>query len=127
LTLYVLVHFDEDLRRLGLYEAVRATCYGIQINVAKFYTIFELYCPGTGTFFVPVGELGMALLKIWEVSAFPLGSLPYEEYFPYEAELSLLEKQELALFETYRELMCYFYICTSMHENHKGASSSTKS
>jgi len=29
LTLYVLAHFEEDLKRLGIYEAVRATCYGI--------------------------------------------------------------------------------------------------
>ena len=105
MTLYVLAHFEEDLERLGLYEAVRATCYGIQMSVANFYTIFELYCPATGTFFTPVGELGMALHEMWEVSALPLGSLPYEEYFPCEAELALLEKQEPALLETYRELM----------------------
>ena len=61
LTLYVLAHFEEDLERLGLYEAVRATCYGIQMSVANFYAIFELYCPATGTFFTPVGELGMTL------------------------------------------------------------------
>ena len=51
MTLYILAHFEEDLERLGLYEAVRA----------NFYAIFELYCPATGTFFTPVGELGMAL------------------------------------------------------------------
>ena len=56
-----------------------------------------------------------------------MGSLLYEEYFPCEAELTLLEKQEPALFETYRELMCHFYICSSMHGSHKGASSSSKS
>ena len=61
LTLYVLAHFEKDLERLGLYEAVRATCYGIQMSVANFYAIFELYCPAIGTFFTPVGELGMAL------------------------------------------------------------------
>ena len=78
----------KDLERLGLYEAVRATCYGIQMSVANFYVIFELYCPATGIF----GELGMALHEMWEVSALPLGSLPYEEYFSCEAELALLEK-----------------------------------
>jgi len=36
LTLYVLAHFEEDLERLGLNEAVRATCYGIQMSVANF-------------------------------------------------------------------------------------------
>jgi len=110
LTLYVLAHFVEDLERLGLYEAVRATCYGIQMSVANFYAIFELYCPAIGTLFTPVGELGMALHEMWEVSVLPLGPLPYEEYFPCEAELALLEKHELALFETYQELMCHFYI-----------------
>ena len=87
--------FEENLERLGLYKTVRATCYNIQMSVANFYAIFELYCPATGTFFTPVGELGMALREMWEVSALPLGSLPYEVYFPGEAEL--LEKQELSL------------------------------
>ena len=41
LTLYVLAHFEEDLERLGLYEAVRATCYGIRMSVVNFYAIFE--------------------------------------------------------------------------------------
>jgi len=91
-TLYVLAHFEEDLERLGLYEAVRATCYGIQMSVVNFYAIFELYCPGIGTFFTPVGELGMGLHEMWEVSALLMGFLPYEEYFPCEAELALLEK-----------------------------------
>jgi len=92
LTLYVLAHFEEDLERLGLHEAFRATCYGIHMSVANFYAIFELYCPTTGTFFAPVGELGMALHEMWEVSALPMGSLPYEEYFSCEAGLALLEK-----------------------------------
>ena len=46
-----------------------------------------------------------------------MGSLPYEEYFPCEAELVLFEK-EPALFKTYRELMCHFYIWSDMHGNH---------
>ena len=58
LTTYILAHFEEDLERLNLYEAVRVTCYGIEVNVACFYAIFELYCPASGTFFTPVGELG---------------------------------------------------------------------
>ena len=72
MTLYVLAHFEEDMERLGLREAVRAICYDIQISVANFYTIFELYCPATVTFFTPVSELGMALHKVWEVSASPM-------------------------------------------------------
>jgi len=97
------------------------------MSVINFYAIFELYCPATGIFFTPVGKLGMALHEMWEVSALPIGFLPYEEYFPCEVELALLERQESALFKTYRELMCHFYICSSMHVNHKRASSSSKS
>ena len=89
---YVLAYFGEDLERLRLREVVRATCYNIQMSVANFYAIFELYCPATGTFFTPVGELGMAFHEMWQVSALPMGSLPYEEYFPCESELVLLEK-----------------------------------
>jgi len=66
----------------------------------------------------------MALHEMWEVSALPMGSLPYEEYFPYEAELALLEKQEPTMFETYRELKCHFYICSDMHGNYKEGSNS---
>jgi len=56
-----------------------------------------------------------------------MGSLPYEEYFPCESELALLEKQEHALFETYIELMCHFYICLDVHGGYKESSNSLKS
>ena len=69
----------------------------------------------------------MALHEMWKVFALPMGSLPYEEYFPCEAELALLEKQEATLFETCRELMCHFYICSDMHGSYKGGSNSLKS
>ena len=93
----------------------------------QLYAILELYCPATGTFFTPMGKLGIALHEMWEVSALLMGSLPYEEYFPCEAELALIEKQEPALLETYRELMCHFYICLDVHGGYKGSSNSLKS
>jgi len=79
LTLYVLKHFDADLKKLGLHEAVRATCNGIEISVPNFFAIFELYCPALGTFFTPVGELGLAQHDMWEVSNFPVGLMLKEE------------------------------------------------
>ena len=63
LTLYVFEHFDEDLR-IGLHKVVRATCYGIEVNMPTFYAIFELCCPTSGNFFTPVGELGLVLHEI---------------------------------------------------------------
>ena len=115
------------IKEAGTLRDCQSNLLCIQMSVANFYAIFELYCPATGTFFTPIGELGMALHEMWEVSALRLGSLPYEEYFPCEAELTLLEKQDPALFDTYQELMCHFYIYSCMHGSHKGALSSSKS
>ena len=90
------------------------------MSVANFYAIFELYCPTAGTLFTPMGELGMTLHEIWEVSTLPIGSLPYEDYFLCESELAFLEKQEPALFETYIKLICHFYIYLDVHNGYKG-------
>ena len=85
--LYILEYFGEDLKRLGLHEVVRTTCYGMKVSMPNFYTIFELYYPAFGTFFTPIGELGLVFHEMWEVSYLPLHSLPYEEYFPDTEEL----------------------------------------
>jgi len=81
LTLNVLEVFTDDLIGLGFYKAVRATYFGINISIPTFYAILEMYCPVSGIFFTLVGELGMALHEIWEVSNLPMGPLPCEEYF----------------------------------------------
>jgi len=57
----VLDIFGADLKRLGLYKAVRATCFGNNTSIPTFYAIMEMYCPASGTFFTLVSELGMAL------------------------------------------------------------------
>jgi len=101
--------------KIGIHEAVRATCNGIEISVPNFFAIFELYCPASGTFFTPVGELGLALHEMKEISNLPMGSMPYKEYFPYSMELKQMEKDDPEMFETYRELMCHFYICIDVH------------
>ena len=61
MALYVLEHFEAELKKIGLHEAVRATCHRMKISVPNFFAIFELYCPATGTFFTAIGELGLAL------------------------------------------------------------------
>ena len=43
LTVYILEHFSGDLKKLGLCEAVRATCYEIEANMPNFYALLELY------------------------------------------------------------------------------------
>ena len=66
LTNYVLDQFSGKLERLGLYEAIRATCYGMEVSMPNFYVVLQLYCPSTRTFFSIVGGLGLALHEIWE-------------------------------------------------------------
>ena len=44
ITNYMLAQFKVELMKLGLYEAVRATCHGIEIIFPNFFTILELYC-----------------------------------------------------------------------------------
>jgi len=40
-----------------------------------------------------------------------MGSMPYEEYFPCTMELEQMEKDDPKMIDTYRELICHFYIC----------------
>ena len=93
--------FNTDLKRLGLHEAIRATCFGINISIPTFYAILEMYRLVSGMFFTPISELGMALHEIWKVSNLPVDSKPYEEYFLCAEELAQMEKDEMALYETY--------------------------
>ena len=95
--MYVLDAFDADLKHLGLHEVVRATCFKINISIPNFYAILKMYCSTLGMFFTPIGKLGMALHEMWEVSNLPMGSKPYEEYFPCTKELAQPEKDKLAM------------------------------
>ena len=70
--------FETDLRRLGLHESVRATCFGINISILNFYAILEL-CYLESAYFSH--QLAMELHEMWKVSNLPMGSIPYEEYF----------------------------------------------
>ena len=76
LTMYVLNVFDTDLKWLVLHEAVKATCFGINISIPNFYAILEMDCPTSGTFFTPVGKLRMALHEMWEVSNLSMAPSP---------------------------------------------------
>ena len=40
-----------------------------------------------GTFFTPVGEIGLALHELYEVSGLVIGDAPYEEYVPTTEEV----------------------------------------
>ena len=39
---------------------------------------------------------------MWEISNLPMGSKPYEEYFPCTMELEQMEKDDPEMFETYQ-------------------------
>ena len=93
-------------------------------SVCPISSPFELYCPASGTFFTHVSELGLALHEIWKISNLSMGlagSMSYEEYFPCIIELEQIEKDDPDLFETYRELLCHFYVYMDVHNARENA------
>ena len=65
---FVLVELGALLEQVGLYHSIRAVQYGLLQSSHNFYGILEHYNPLTGTFFTPVGEMGLALHELYEVS-----------------------------------------------------------
>ena len=58
---FVLVELGAQLQHVGLYHSVRVIQYSLPQSSHIFYGILEHYSPLTGTFFIPVGEMGLAL------------------------------------------------------------------
>ena len=73
---FVLADLRGLLEQAKLYQAVRAVQYGIPPSSQNFFGILERYNPLTGTFFTPVGEMGLALHELYEVSGLAMGILP---------------------------------------------------
>lgn len=76
---FILETFRKHIRRLWLYQAIRNVQYGISHYSFHLFIMLEIYNPETGTFFMPVRELGFALHKIHEISALSLGEVSYED------------------------------------------------
>ena len=70
---FVLAELGVLLLHAGLYGAVRAIQYSIPQSTQHFYIILEHYNPETCTFFTPLGEMGLALHKMNEVSGLVIG------------------------------------------------------
>jgi len=87
-----LAKFEDVLLQAGLYRTVRAVQYDILQSTQHFYAILERYNSETCTFFTPIGEMGLALHEMYEVSGMVIGDAPYEEYIPSTEELHLLKK-----------------------------------
>ena len=75
---FVLIELKELLERVGLYPAIRAVQWGIPPSSHNFFGVLERYNSLTGTFFTPVGEMGLALHELYEVSGLASGDIPYE-------------------------------------------------
>ena len=66
--------------------------------------------PESCIFFTPVGEMGLALHEMYEVSGLVMGDIPYEEYIPSVEELHLMEDSAPLVYATYWEVLCHFHI-----------------
>ena len=65
---FVLAEFDDLLLQARLYGAMRPIQYGILQSIQHFYAILKWYNPETCTFYTPIGEMGLALHEMYEVS-----------------------------------------------------------
>ena len=70
---FVLTELEDLLKQAGFYQVVRVIQYGLPQSSHHFYGVLERYNPLTGTFFTPVGEMGLALHELYEVSRLVIG------------------------------------------------------
>ena len=87
---FVLTELEDSLKQAGMYQAVRAVQYGILQSSHHFYGVLECYNPLAVTFFTLVGEMGLTLHELYEVSGLIIGDAPYKEYVLTLEELRLL-------------------------------------
>ena len=52
-------------------------------------------------FFTPIGEIGLVLHEMYEVSGLVIGDAPYEEYVLSTEKLYLVKKSDPLVYETY--------------------------
>lgn len=88
---FIMKNFKNQLMEIGLYRIVQAVQYGIQTSHFHFFSILELFNPGTWTFFTLIGEMGLALHELYKVSRLPMNEVPYEEYVSTVLALHLLK------------------------------------
>ena len=65
---FVLEDLKDELLQTGLYTTVRVVQYGIPQSIHHFFAMLKRYNMKTCTFFIPVGEVGLALHETYEVS-----------------------------------------------------------
>lgn len=111
---FILITFEDTLRNLCLYGAIRNIQFGLSHNTYHLYSILEMFNPHSGTFFTPVEKLGFALHEMFEVSLLSVGELPYEKYVLTIEELDQLKEKDMAAYETYWKMLCNFKICTEI-------------
>jgi len=111
---FVLEDLKDKLLQIDLYTAARAVQYRIPQRSNHFFAMLEGYNPETCTFFNPVGEMGLALHEMYEVSGLVMGDIPYEEYVPSAEELHLMEDSAPLVYATYWEVSCHFHICAKI-------------
>lgn len=90
---FILKKFENQLVEIGHYQAVWAVQHGLPFSHFHIFSILELYNPEIGIFFTPIGEMGLALHELYEISGLPIGKVPYEEYVYTGEELHLLKVQ----------------------------------
>lgn len=90
---FVLSEFEATLKDIGLYKAIRNIQYGLLQSAYHLYNVLEMYNFKSGTFFTLVGELGLTLHEMFEVSLLLIEELPYKKIILTIQELRWLKKK----------------------------------
>lgn len=96
---------------IGLYYAIRGSCYGLKKNPKLFIALVEMHNRRTGTFFTPIGEMGLTLHEMYDISRLPWGDEPYEEYTPTGEEFEELDRRYPDFLAVYQEVLCHHSTC----------------
>lgn len=107
---HVLERFNDRLKSLHHFSAVRSMQYGYYYSPPHLVGILEWYFHRSCSFYKPIGEIRMALHEMYEVSGLPNGDYPYEEYIPAAKELDRLKETNLLAYNILK-VMCHLFIC----------------
>lgn len=107
---WILEKYEDILKAIVMFYAMRATRSGLETNPTMFIALAERYNCHTGTFFMPGGEMGLALHEMYEVSTLPWSEEPYEEYTPTNKELRELGGENPELHTPAREETTFTYV-----------------
>lgn len=91
---HLLSFYKPFLQSIELYGAICTTCMRFPIDRSRYIPMLSSFSPLSNSCFIPVGELGMHLIEMKEITSSPILGECYEEYLHSESELQRIWSSE---------------------------------